>query len=186
MCMSRLRHNFSIVLALLAICVIVRGESEAKPETNAPVKTTITSERMTVKNKERQAVFEGEVVLTRGSLVVRSDVMVVFYRPDQHATPAPAPRGPGGVEQAQDSNLAVSRIEAMGRVQIEKEDGRATCRKAVYYQDQQKIILTGDPVAWQRGSRVTGQEIIMLLDQDRTIVEGGSKVILEDLAAGGP
>ncbi|MGH7147975.1 MAG: LptA/OstA family protein, partial [Nitrospiraceae bacterium] len=42
------------------------------------VSTTITAKKMTVKNQDSQAVFEGAVVLTRGSLVVYSDRMVVM------------------------------------------------------------------------------------------------------------
>ena len=44
------------------------------------VSTTITAKKMTVKNQDSQAVFEGAVVLTRGSLVVYSDRMVVMFR----------------------------------------------------------------------------------------------------------
>ena len=44
------------------------------------VSTTITAKKMTVRNQDSQAVFEGAVVLTRGSLVVYSDRMVVLFR----------------------------------------------------------------------------------------------------------
>jgi len=39
--------------------------------------------------------------------------------------------------------------------------------------------LTGDPVAWQKGTRVTGQKITMYLAEDRSVVEGGSKVLID-------
>jgi lipopolysaccharide export system protein LptA len=70
-------------------------------------------------------------------------------------------------------------IEATGRVLIEKDDGRATCRKAVYHGDEEKIVLTGEPVAWQKGTRVTGKKITMYLAEDRSIVEGGSRVSIQ-------
>jgi lipopolysaccharide export system protein LptA len=75
-------------------------------------------------------------------------------------------------------------VEATGRVNIEKEDGHATCQKAVYYEDQKKIVLTGDPVAWQKGTRVSGKQIIMFLDEDRSVVEGDSRVIIEGEGGG--
>ena len=50
----------------------------------------------------------------------------------------------------------------------------------MFYQDEQKIVLTGDPVAWQKGNRVAGDKITMFLDQDLTIVEGGSHLVMED------
>ena len=69
-------------------------------------------------------------------------------------------------------------------MRIEKEDGRATCQKAVYYEDEKKIILTGDPVAWQKGTRVSGKRIIMFLDEDRSVVEGDSQVVIEGESGG--
>ena len=82
------------------------------------------------------------------------------------------------------SDRSIRMLEATGRVKIEKEDGRATCRKAVYYEAEKKIILTGDPVAWQKGTRVSGKRIIMFLEEDRSVVEGDSQVIIEGEGGG--
>jgi lipopolysaccharide export system protein LptA len=87
--------------------------------------------------------------------------------------PTPA-KGPDTV-----SNRAVTQIEATGRVKIERDAGNATCQKAVYYRDEDKIVLTGDPVAWDKGTRVSGKRITMFLAEDRTVVEGGSHVRIE-------
>jgi lipopolysaccharide export system protein LptA len=147
------------------------------------VGTTVISQKMTFKNQQSQAVFDGAVVLTRGTLVVYSDRMVVSFR-NQEADPKksgdagrtqPTPaKGPDTV-----SNRAVTQIEATGRVKIERDAGNATCQKAVYYRDEDKIVLTGDPVAWDKGTRVSGKRITMFLAEDRTVVEGGSHVRIE-------
>jgi len=159
--------------------------------------TMITSQKMTVRNQESKAIFEGTVVLTKGTLIVHSDVMVVSFRPSDQ----PASAGKAGnqtAERSKDagvadkgtrsgagelpvlSNRSVSMIEATGRVKIEKAEGRATCRKAIYYEDEEKIVLTGDPVAWQKGTRVTGKKITMYLAEDRSVVEGGSRVLIDE------
>jgi lipopolysaccharide export system protein LptA len=151
------------------------------------VSTTITAKKMTVKNQDSQAVFEGAVVLTRGSLVVYSDRMVVMFRtqdppgsdnrgPEAVKSTAPS-KGPDAVPAV--SNRSVNRIEATGRVKIEKDSGSATCEKAIYYHDGDKIVLTGDPVAWDKGTRVSGKQITMFLAEDRSVVEGGSHVRIE-------
>lgn len=82
------------------------------------------------------------------------------------------------------SERSIRMVEATGRVNIKKEDGQATCQKAVYYEDQKKIVLTGEPVAWQKGTRVSGKRIIMFLDEDRSVVEGDSQVIIEGEGGG--
>jgi lipopolysaccharide export system protein LptA len=140
------------------------------------VSTTITAKKMTVKNQDSQAVFEGAVVLTRGSLVVYSDRMVVLFR-TQDSPAGDNQKGPDAVPAV--SNRSVNRIEATGRVKIEKDSGSATCEKAIYYHDGDKIVLTGDPVAWDKGTRVSGKQITMFLAEDRSVVEGGSHVRIE-------
>ncbi|MEK7236913.1 MAG: LptA/OstA family protein [Nitrospirota bacterium] len=152
------------------------------------VSTTITAKKMTVKNQDSQAVFEGAVVLTRGSLVVYSDRMVVMFRAQEapasddrkgrEAVKGAAPsKGPDAVPAV--SNRSVNQIEATGRVKIEKDSGSATCEKAIYYHDGDKIVLTGNPVAWDKGTRVSGKQITMFLTEDRSVVEGGSHVRIE-------
>ena len=152
------------------------------------VSTTITAKKMTVKNQDSQAVFEGTVILTRGSLVVYSDHMVVTFRAQDpvpidnqkghEAVKGAAPAKEGGTMPAV-SNRSVNKIEATGRVKIEKDSGSATCEKAIYYHDGDKIVLTGDPVAWDKGTRVSGKQITMFLTEDRSVVEGGSHVRIE-------
>jgi lipopolysaccharide export system protein LptA len=136
------------------------------------VSTTITAKKMTVKNQDSQAVFEGTVILTRGALVVYSDHMVVTFRAQD---PAPIDNQKGH----EVSNRSINKIEATGRVKIEKDSGSATCEKAIYYHDGDKIVLTGDPVAWDKGTRVSGKQITMFLAEDRSVVEGGSHVRIE-------
>lgn len=167
------------------------GGSEGRSE---PSGTTITAEKMTVQNQDNRAVFEGSVVMTKGSLVVHSDTMVVSFKTQGQSASRKAggqaarrsgagtdhavgERGDGGLPTI--GSRSVSMIEAMGRVRIEKDDGTATCQKAVYYGDEEKIVLTGEPVAWQKGARVTGQKITLYLVEDRSVVEGGSRVMIE-------
>lgn len=164
-----------------------------KQNVEAPgVSTTITSQKMTVKNQESQAVFEGMVVLTRGPLTVHSDTMVVqFHSQSRHAGQSPAGHARQGqaesslkkdVTTSPVSNRSVNRVEAIGttnQVKIDYEHGSAICQKAVYFSDEEKIILTGEPVAWEKGTRVSGKRITIFLAEERSVVEGSSHVRIE-------
>lgn len=168
------------------------GEAPAVP-------TTITAKKMTVRNQDSQAVFEGAVVLTRGPLIVYSDRMVVLFHSQRNDA---APSSSGGQDRGDQakssppvkglnamptmSSRSVSRIEATGHVKIEKESANATCQRAVYFRDDEKIVLTGDPVAWEKGTRVSGKQITMYLAEDRSVVEGGSHVLIEDEGKNAP
>lgn len=193
-----LRHSLAAAVLLAAVSVQAAEKGASQPAAPESQNTTITAEKMTVKNQENKAIFEGAVVLTKGSLIVHSDVMVVSFRPSDQSPPTPpgagvtsdngASAGAGAADKkAQSSadalpttgNRSVSMIEATGRVTIEKDEGRATSQKAVYFADEEKIVLTGEPVAWQKGTRVTGQKITMYLAEDRSVVEGSSRVQIE-------
>jgi len=73
-------------------------------------------------------------------------------------------------------------VEAVGNVLIEKEDGRARSGRALYYKDEEKVVLMESPVAWQNGTRVTGKRMTIFLKEERSIVEGGSHVIISEEA----
>ncbi|MEK9139596.1 MAG: LptA/OstA family protein [Nitrospirota bacterium] len=159
------------------------------------VPTTITSKKMTVRNQDSQAIFEDTVVLTRGPLIVHSDKMVVLFTSRNRELSLPSGGGASQHESVRNSsarkehspgspmsNRSVQRIEATGdahRVKIEYENGNATCYKAVYFVDGEKIVLTGDPIAWERGTRVSGKQITIFMAEERSVVEGGSHVRIE-------
>lgn len=167
-------------LACAAGLLVTAAYAADVTASSANGRTDITAKKITMRNKENKAIFEGDVVLKKGALIVHSDVMVVFLKPENakagEAGPRLAHKGPDPLPTI--SSRTVSRIEATGQVRIEKADGRATGRKAVYNEDERKIILTGNPVAWQRGTCVSGNKIVMFLDDDRTIVEGESHVMI--------
>ncbi len=193
------------VVSSLALAAFGADALVSSATSSQGMSTTITSQRMTVRNQDGQAIFEGSVVLTKGTLVVHSDKLVVSFRAsDQTAMeskngekgimPERIERNRGKEKDKKErarreavpvmSNRSVSTIEATGRVKIDKEGGSATCQKALYYQDEEKIVLTGEPIAWEKGTRVTGKQITMFLAEDRSVVEGGSHVRIE--GEGGP
>lgn len=192
-----------IWLLLLNVCFV--GSTSASPSTEsaslkrsmeAPaVPTTITSKKMTVRNQDSQAIFEETVVLTRGPLTVHSDKMVVLFNSrgrdplqssgggtDPHESVRNSPTPKENNTASAMSNRSVSRIEATGdahRVKIKYQNGNATCQKAVYFVDGEKVVLTGDPIAWEKGTRVSGKQITIFLAEERSVVEGGSHVRIE-------
>lgn len=185
---------------MLTVSVALAAETgSAKPPVAAPSEpTTITAQKMTVRNQENKAYFDGAVVLSKGTLVVHSDSMVVSFK--QKDAPGSAPQGAepdsppsanskkskaGATGMPASGSRAISMVEAVGHVRIEKEGGTATCQKAVYYESDEKIVLTGEPIAWQKGTRVTGKVITMYLGEDRSVVEGESRVMIEPEQAGG-
>lgn len=173
----------------------------SKTGETAPIPTTITAKKVTVRKQDSQAVFEGTVVLARGPLLVHSDKMVVLFHAEAQGTgagPMNSGKAVGGAKaqgrsatKAQESppglsNHSVNRVEAIDHVQIKYAGGNATCQKAVYFSDGDKIVLTGDPIAWEKGTRVSGKQITIYLTEERSVVEGDSRVHIEGESQGAP
>ena len=187
---------YFLLLNCLALTVVPSAQTtETAPSRHndtSAVSTTITSKKMTVRNQDGQAIFEGSVVLTKGTLIVYSDKMIVMFHSNKETSKssvsdrqAPAAAKSSLPAKGTDpvpsvSNRSMSQIEATGRVKIVKENGNATCGKAVYLADSETMTLTENPVAWEKGTRVSGKKITMYLKEDRSVVEGGSHLRMED------
>jgi lipopolysaccharide export system protein LptA len=109
----------------------------------------ITSDRLTVFNKENRAVFVGNVVARQGELTVRSREMVALYRP-------------GG---------GLASLVATGRVRVRKGDRRAVGERLEYDQTKRLMVLTGAPKVWQRDNFLEGDRVLLWVDEDRVEVE---------------
>lgn len=160
----------------------------------AAVPTTITAKKVTVRKQDSRAVFEGTVVLTRGPLLVYSDKMIVLFHSlgSGQAPPSSSGQvaGPSSDKRKGTpptmSNHSVHRVEAIDHVKIKYATGNATCQKAVYFSEGDKIVLTGEPVAWEKGTRVSGKQITIYLAEERSVVEGDSHVRIEEEGKAAP
>ena len=113
----------------------------------------ITSDRMEADNRNRTVNFLGNVVAKREDMVIFSDRISTFYTK------------PGKIKK----------IIARGNVKINQHARIATCQEATFFQPSQKIVLTGKPKVWQGNNIVSGEKIIIFLNEDRIDIEGGKQ-----------
>ena len=113
----------------------------------------ITSDRMEADNRNRTVSFLGNVVAKREDMVIFSDRISTFY-----------------TKQGQ-----IKKIIARGNVKINQHDRIATCQEATFFQPSQKIVLTGKPKVWQGNNILSGEKIIILLNEDKIDIEGGKQ-----------
>jgi lipopolysaccharide export system protein LptA len=148
----------------------------------------ITSQSLVFKNQENMAVFAGKVVMVKAGFIMHADHMVAYFA-GTSATDSPTPKKPtksatatarAGPELPTLGSRAVSLIEATGNVIMEQGNKKAKSKKAVYSQHDEKLVLTGEPEAWEQGYHVTGTKMTMFLKEDRSIVET-SRVVISDL-----
>jgi outer membrane protein assembly factor BamD len=112
----------------------------------------ITSDKVEAYWKENLVIFKGNVVARQKDMVIYADSLEVVTHED----------GKG-----------IERVTAGGNVKIQQGLRVADCQKAVFYNLEQKLVLTGDPKVSEGDNVVLGDEIIFDIDKNRVEVKGG-------------
>lgn len=130
----------------------------------------ISSDKMEVSQKDGTIVFEGHVVAQQENLtMVGKKLVVVAVKEKEKPKSAKADAEQGGVINR------VDRIEVTGDVKITQGEKLATCDKAVYYRQDQKIVLSGNPQVSQGKDVLNGRVITLYLLEERSVIEGGGQ-----------
>lgn len=141
-------------------------EKKARPwsERRGPIE--ITSDRLDAFQERNMVVFTGNAVAAQGKDTIKADSITLFYRKT-------APGGPAG-ERKLSGTGELERIEAKGGVTVAGEGRTVTGNEAVYYDDAQKIVVSGNAVMREGDNVVRGERVIVLLAEDRGIVESAA------------
>ena len=126
-----------------------KGGQEEIWDRDAPV--DIRSDKLNVDFDAHQIVFKGNVKVRQADFSLTAREVIASFG-----------------ENADD----IERIVAKGKVDIKKADKQAWGEKASYDRKQAVIILTGNPFLRQGKNILKGEEIQVLLDQDRMEVKG--------------
>jgi lipopolysaccharide export system protein LptA len=69
----------------------------------------------------------------------------------------------------------VKEIVATGSVRIDQGTRFATGGKAVFDQTSRTVVLTENPVLHDGSNEVAGDRVVVFIDENRSVVEGGRK-----------
>ncbi|RME25688.1 MAG: hypothetical protein D6798_08380 [Deltaproteobacteria bacterium] len=126
-----------------------RSEAQEAPGADAAPPLTIEAPRSEWDMPARSVRFYGGVQARRGPVSLTCDELVVRYAGDDR------------VEQA----------VATGTVVVERDQRRATGTRAVLTTADGRIELTGDPVITEGSSTLSGERIVLFLDDERVRCE---------------
>jgi lipopolysaccharide export system protein LptA len=126
----------------------------------------ISADRLEALEDKNVVIFSGSAVASQGERVIKAEKILLYYKKEKQE---PAREGMQHIGKVGD----LERIEAQGHVVITQGDRMVTGNKAVYYQETQKIIMTGDAVLKQGSSIVRGDKVQVFLNENRGLVEAG-------------
>lgn len=113
-----------------------------------PVK--ITAESLEADNKKNTVTFKGNVVAKQEDMVIVADTMTVDYEKE------------GGIKT----------VQASGNVKMSQAERVATGTRIIFYNPEQKIVMTGNPKIWQGDNLISCEKITVLLEEDKIFFEG--------------
>jgi lipopolysaccharide export system protein LptA len=155
------RYTYSIILLAL-MWLLFSGLSHGQTEAPKDAPVHIVSDRLEAYQQQQKVIFIGNVVAKQGELTIRGDRMTIFYLEKEDSQP-------------NNEGLAgkVDRIEVDGGVHITQKKIVATGEHVVYFNEENKIVLTGNPRVEQGKDFIQGEKITLFLDTEKSVVEGG-------------
>jgi lipopolysaccharide export system protein LptA len=155
---------------------------------NEPVK--IEANKLEVRDKEKLAVFTGNVFVQQGDTTMRSPELRVYYEADTAkpkgkkaaepattgATPVVATKTEGGKVAATEKDVSqkIKKIEALGGVIVTSKEQKATGNRADFMMKENIVILTGNVVVSQGQNVMRGDRLVVELNSSRAHMEAGT------------
>ncbi len=112
----------------------------------------ITSNKMEAFDSEGLVVFTGDVIATKPNFKLSCDKMYVYYTTD--------PTG----------KKSIKKIIALGRVVIETNQWKAYSNKAIYFKDNEELVLEDSPKIWYNNNLIEGDKVIIYFNKDKSII----------------
>ncbi len=129
----------------------LEGDPSKILDTTQPV--DITSDRVESYTKDHLIVFKGNVVARQKDIVIYADSVEALI---------------------DEAGKSIEKVIAGGNVRVQQGLRVANCQKAIFYNLDKKIVLTGAPIVREGENTVSGEEIVFDIETNRVEVKGGS------------
>jgi lipopolysaccharide export system protein LptA len=143
---------------------VVQGAefTRKSPADNHPIE--ISADRLEANDAKKVVLFSGNAVATQGDRVIKAEKIFLYYKKEERD---PGREGLRDIGKTGD----LEKMEAKGHVSVSQGDRLVTGDQAVYYQESQKIVMTGSAVMQQGNNIVRGDKIEVFLNENRGVVE---------------
>ncbi|MEA1995955.1 MAG: lipopolysaccharide transport periplasmic protein LptA [Campylobacterota bacterium] len=149
-----------IVIFFIFLFLSVAGAENLKEKLKTnKIPIHITSNKLIACSSKGKYIFTGDVTVIRGELTINADKMDVYKS-----------------KKTED----IEKIVCIGNVVVKRPNEVAKGDKATYIDSEEKFILEGNASAKQKGPdlrELHGEKIIIFLNKDYTIVEGGKRKV---------
>ena len=164
--------KFSPLFPFLSVVLLMAGaplpaQTTDDAETPPPGATVITSDELHSDQQNHVSVFTGNVVVVGANFRMTCQEMTIYFTKDNK----------------------VDHIVSTGDVVITQPDRVTHCGHAEYFHDEDKFILTNQPVILDHKNQYSGPKIIIYRTTQKMLIPAGggrSNVILSNESMGSP
>jgi len=168
-----------VLLALMLACALSFGLMEASAQTrrdssdgvqhfevnrDQPVK--IQAATLEVRDKNKKAIFSGNVHVIQGETDLRCNVLIVYYDKAPDKSKSTGASSAGGEQQ-------IRRMEATGNVVVTQKDQRATGDRGNFDMRTNTVTLIGNVVVAMGKDVLRGERLLVNLTTGVSRMEAG-------------
>jgi lipopolysaccharide export system protein LptA len=143
-----------VLLLVLSFSVTTFGlaeEPSALGNYSSEEPIEIASDRLEGNDQTGSAKFSGSVVAKQGNVTIYAEELSIYY---------------------QSGSRDIEKIVALNGVRIVQGERTATGNKAIFFNQQGKVVLSGSPKVHQGQDFIQGDEITVFLNEERSVVTG--------------
>ena len=134
---------------------------------------TITSDTLEYEYKDGIIVYRGDVLAVQGETKIKSNELRITLAKTDDGKKKNGDNAVGALDDASASKL--QSVVATGSVRIDQGTRWAVGGKATFDQSNRTLVLTESPVLHDGPNEVAGDRVVVYLDENRSVVEGGRK-----------
>ncbi len=168
---------FRGVMALAATlsCLVMAAPAFAQQGRNVPnalqgfaqnrdEPVRINADRLEVQDKDKKAVFSGNVIVRQGDTTLRTKDLVVYYDSESNK-----PEDGKPIESGQ-----IRKLEAKGGVVVRTKDQTASGETGIFEMKTNTVTMDGNPVVLTQGPNVIrGRKLVVNLETGVSRFQGG-------------
>ncbi len=155
-----------LILIISFLCTLCwTSEAWSQTGTGSTLPIQIEADRMETSQESGRVLFSGNVQANQGELVIHADEMTVLY-----TKTGPRPDASAGTDKGPAQKR--EKITAKGNVKIVQGDWVATGDTMDFNADERIVILAGGARTWKGQNMVSGEKIVLYLDEGKSVVEG--------------
>ncbi len=128
---------------------------------------SVEADHLEVFDKEKRAVYSGNVVVVQGESTMKAGKMIVFYANESQTETS----GQAAAAPALGNGNSLKRLETYEGTTIVSKDQIAVGNQGVYDKETNRMILTGNVALTQNGNVTKGEKLVYDLTTGVAVVE---------------